>query len=108
MTYYAVTREPGVAWDASRSMREQDAWDEHAAFMDTLADAGLVVLGGPLEDGAVLLIVHAESKDEIQAWLSQDPWASMDLLPITEIQRRQILLGDEASLGGVGCKHGSS
>jgi hypothetical protein len=52
MAYYPVTREPGVAWDTSRSMREQDAWDEHAAFMDTLADEGLVVLGGPLEDGA--------------------------------------------------------
>jgi uncharacterized protein YciI len=102
MAYYAVTREPGVAWDTSRSMREQDAWDEHAAFMETLADEGLVVLGGPLEDGAVLLIVDAEGEDEIQARLSHDPWTSMDLLPITEVQRWQILLGDEGvPLGGL-------
>jgi hypothetical protein len=43
------------------------------------------------------LIVDAESEDEIQARLSEDPWTSMDLLPITEIQRWQIQLGDEAS-----------
>jgi hypothetical protein len=48
------------------------------------------------------LIVDAEGEDEIQARLSHDPWTSMDLLPITEIQRWQILLGDEGvPLGGL-------
>jgi hypothetical protein len=47
MTYYAVTREPVERWDSSRPMREQDKWDEHAAFMDGLADEGFILLGGP-------------------------------------------------------------
>jgi hypothetical protein len=38
--------------DASRPMRQQEQWAEHApqhaAFMDALADDGFVILGGPL------------------------------------------------------------
>ena len=38
MTYFVVTRVPGPAWDAARGMREQERWDDHAAFMDGLAE----------------------------------------------------------------------
>ena len=49
-------------------MREQHKWKEHAAFMNALAEEGFVVLGGPLGDGAqILLIVHADSEDAIEA-----------------------------------------
>ena len=51
MGLFAVTRERGGAWDVSRALREQDAWDEHAAFMDGLADSGFIVLGGPVGSG---------------------------------------------------------
>jgi hypothetical protein len=51
VTYYAVTRERGPNWDPARPMREQDGWDDHAAFMDALAEEGFVVLGGPLGEG---------------------------------------------------------
>jgi hypothetical protein len=56
------------AWDSSRSIREQDEWDEHAAFMDGLTDEGFIVLGGPLADsGRVLLITDAGDEAEVQA-----------------------------------------
>jgi hypothetical protein len=48
---FAVTMESGANWDSSRSRRQQDGWDEHAAFMDGLVDEGFVVLGGPIGDG---------------------------------------------------------
>jgi len=35
----------GADWDRPSQIREQQAWDEHAAFMDGLIDDGLVVLG---------------------------------------------------------------
>jgi hypothetical protein len=43
---FAVARRRGHAWDHARGMREQDAWPEHAEFMDALAEDGFVVLGG--------------------------------------------------------------
>ena len=47
MATFAVTMVHGPHWDRSRPIREQDGWDEHAAFMDGLVDDGLIILGGP-------------------------------------------------------------
>ena len=95
VTYYAVTRERGENWDARLPMRQQEQWDEHAAFMDTLADEGFVVLGGPLGDGEkkFLLIIDAEGEQEIAARLADDPWTPMGLLRIAKVERWEILLG---------------
>ena len=93
--YYAVTRQQGASWDASLGLREQDRWDEHAAYMDALAEGGFVVLGGPLGDGSTfLLIINAESEQEIETRLAEDPWTPMDLLRIARVDRWEILLGE--------------
>jgi uncharacterized protein YciI len=90
-----VTRERGSNWDASLALREQERWDEHAAFMNALVDDGFVVLGGPLGDGEkVLLVVAAEGEQEIVARLADDPWTSMGLLRIATIEPWEILLGN--------------
>jgi hypothetical protein len=95
MTYYAVIREPGASWDASRTLREQEKWDEHAGFMDALVDDGFVLLGGPLEGGPkTLLIVKAASEQAIISRLAHDPWTPMGLLRIATIERWEILLDD--------------
>jgi uncharacterized protein YciI len=94
MAPYVVTREPGPAWDASVGMREQERWDEHAAFMDGLVDDGFIVLGGPLGDGTKFLhIVDAESEQAIETRLADDPWAPMGLLRTAAIEPWEILLG---------------
>jgi uncharacterized protein YciI len=96
MRYFAVTRERGSAWDASRPMPEQARWPEHAAFMNGLVDEGFVVLGGPLGDGQkILLIVDAETEEAVHARLADDPWTDMQLLRVAKIVPWQILLGDQ-------------
>jgi uncharacterized protein YciI len=72
--YYLVELSNGPDWDPSRGRREQAGWDEHAEFMDAMAEEGFVVLGGPIGDGNVLQVVDAESADEIRARLADDPW----------------------------------
>ena len=37
-------------------------------------DSGFVVLGGPLDDHRVVLVVEAESEEAIRATLATDPW----------------------------------
>jgi uncharacterized protein YciI len=87
VSFFALTMVHGPNWDASRSRREQDAWDEHAAFMDELADEGFVVLGGPVGDGErVLLVVEAADEREIEARLADDPWAPTGILRIGAIE----------------------
>jgi uncharacterized protein YciI len=72
--YYLVELANGPDYDTSRDRREQDGWDEHAEFMDRLAEDGFVFMAGPIGDGNVLQVVAAASEDEIVARLSEDPW----------------------------------
>jgi len=63
MANFAVRLVHGPGWDQSRPTRDQDGWDEHAAFMDGLVDNGFVVLGGPVGGGEQTLHV-VEAADE--------------------------------------------
>jgi uncharacterized protein YciI len=85
--YFAVAMVHGPAFDESRGVREQEGWDEHAAFMDALVEEGLVVLGGPLEDErGALLIFDAESEDEVRRRMAADPWADMSILHVGSVK----------------------
>jgi len=85
-------------WDASRSIREQAAWDEHAAFMDALLEDGLIVLGGPLGNGeSAMHLVEATDEAEILARFAEDPWAKMGILGIGSIERWRLWLDSRAT-----------
>jgi uncharacterized protein YciI len=84
---FAVRLVHGPGWDPSREIRDQDGWDEHAAFMDGLVADGFIVLGGPVGNGEQTLhVVEAADEDEIRARLAGDPWASAGLLRIGTIE----------------------
>ena len=92
-TLFAVTRVRGKAWDPAKPMRSQDQWSEHAVFMEGLAEAGFIVLGGPIGDGGeVLHIVNAADEGEIHSRFAPDPWSESGLLDIRGIQRWTVLL----------------
>jgi uncharacterized protein YciI len=76
-------------------MREQDGWDDHAAFMDALAAERFVLLGGPVGDGErrFLLVVDAANESEIAARLDEDPWMPAEMLRLVDVQPWTLLLG---------------
>lgn len=87
MANFAVTMVHGPNWDPCRQIRDQNAWDEHAAFMDGLVDDGFVILGGPTGGGEkALLAVEAADEPDVRSRLGQDPWAPMELLRIDAIE----------------------
>ena len=92
MATFAVTMEHGARWDASRGIREQDSFREHAAFMDGLVDHGFVILGGPLDDGQPLLAVEAADESKVRTLLAADPWAPMGLLRVGSVRRWELWL----------------
>jgi uncharacterized protein YciI len=91
---FVVTNLHGPAWDPGRGLREQDAWDEHAAYMDGLVEDGFVLLGGPLGDDRALLIVDAGSEEEVRERLAQDPWTPMRMLDVEGVEPWEVLLGE--------------
>jgi uncharacterized protein YciI len=85
--------ERGGPWDWSRDMREQDEWDEHARFMDSLVDDGFLLLGGPLEGGRdTLHIVDASSEEEVRARFARDNWHRNGMLRTKSIEAWTVLL----------------
>jgi uncharacterized protein YciI len=84
---FAVILIHGPGWDATRPIREQDGWDEHAAFMDGLVDDGFLIVGGPLGAGdRTMHLVEADDEFHVRARLAQDPWAAAGLLRVGAIE----------------------
>jgi uncharacterized protein YciI len=83
MAYHLVRLTCGPAWDPTRARREQPGWAEHAAYLDRLADHGVVVLGGPVgncETGDAVLVVEAYDRAAAVALLAGDPWLGSVLI----------------------------
>jgi uncharacterized protein YciI len=93
--YWALTREPGPAWDRSTPMREQPGWGAHAQFMNGLGGEGFILVGGPLGKGErrFHFLVDAESEDEIRSRLEADPWTASGHLRIASIEPWELVLG---------------
>lgn len=99
MSLFAVTREAASGW-ATGGIFDQPAVEEHAEFMNRLADDGFVLFGGPLagsENGRVrvLLIVDAEDESAIHSRLAEDPWAVTGQIRVVSIEPWKILAGAE-------------
>jgi len=91
---FAVIRTRGPAWQDSRPLEGQADWASHASFMNALADERFVILGGPLEGTAdVLLVMTAKTPDDIRSRLAEDPWARNDLLRVTRVVPWTLRLG---------------
>jgi uncharacterized protein YciI len=66
--------------------------------MDELADAGFVLLAGPLDGSEqgrlrVLLILEAADEAEIHNRLEADPWATSGQVEVTSIEPWTVFVG---------------
>ncbi len=94
MPIFAVLRKRGPGWKTSFPLEAQENWDGHASFMDTLATEGSVVLAGPLESTSeALIIMRADSPQEIEETLATDPWTRAGLLETTKIAEWTLRIG---------------
>lgn len=87
MANFALTLVHGPHWNESRGIREQQGWNQHAAFMDSLVDDGFILLGGPIGDRRQTLhVIEAADEQEIRRRVAEDPWAHAGLLEVGSIQ----------------------
>ena len=93
-TLFVINQVRGEAWDASKPIRAQALWDEHAAFMDQLTADGFIVLGGPLggAEGEAMLVVDAPDEEAARSTLASDPWRESGHLIEPKIQPWTIFL----------------
>jgi uncharacterized protein YciI len=94
MPLFAVIRRRGAAWRDDRTPEQQADYQPHAAHIKQLYDAGALVLGGWLDDnGGVLLIMRAASQAEVLQQMHDDPWTSLDILPVSRVAPWSLGLG---------------
>ena len=80
-------------WNPDKAVREQAYWDEHARFMDSLFDAGKVILAGPFpNERGSMVILAVESVESARAIFQDDPWARHDILVAREFKEWTIFL----------------
>jgi len=98
MSLFAVTREAGPAWADGKGAFEQPGGNDHAGYMNELAESGLIIAAGPLagsENGRirVLLIADADDEAEIVRHLATDPWERTQQIQTTTIEPWMLLAG---------------
>lgn len=91
---FVVLSAPGSKRDLTKTAREQRFWDEHAAYIDALVDAGFVMLGGPLADGGAMLVVRAGSEADVHRRLGADPWYRHEILRMEAVKRWDIFIDE--------------
>lgn len=97
VVYYAAILRRGSAWRPGE-LHEQRLWPEHAAFMNNLAERGVILLGGPLVDGQQLLLILAVADEAAaEAALAADPWRAAGLLELVSVRQWTIQLEHEPS-----------
>ena len=98
MTYFAVVRDAGPAWTDGKGAFEQPGVNDHAAFMNGLADEGVVLFAGPLagsEQGRIraLVIVNADDEAAVHNRLAADPWSKAEMLVTTSVEPWTLFVG---------------
>jgi len=98
MSLFAITREAGPSWTDGLSAFEQPAVNDHADFMNHLADAGVVLVAGPLDGSEhdrirVLLIADAADESDIRGRLADDPWELAQRVVTTHVEPWNLLVG---------------
>jgi uncharacterized protein YciI len=98
MSLFAVNREAGPAWIDDKGASDQPGVADHAAFMNGLAEEGLIVLAGPLAGTEssrirVLLIADASNEAELRQRLVVDPWELTGHITTTTIEAWTLIVG---------------
>ena len=95
---FAVIRSRGPAWNNAVPLDDQVEWTAHAAFMNGLAEEGLVLAAGPLAGTEsarirVLLIADANNEAEITQRLANDPWEQTNRITTTNVEPWTLFVG---------------
>jgi uncharacterized protein len=76
-TLFVIEHAPGPTWEDGTTFREQPGIEDHFAFMSSLHERGVLVIGGPFMDDVGgrpvgMAVVRVASADEADALAAQD------------------------------------
>ena len=96
MPLFVVTIGSGSNWQGNLDPIHQEGESEHAAFMQTLLNEHILLLGGPLRDSTenrALLVVKAATQEHVRSRLAEDPWMRSGALALLEVREWDVRYG---------------
>ncbi len=78
--FHVTLRRAGPEYDRSKPVDAQSRFAEHAVYMDSLVEDGVIVLGGLLPNFRTAHAMNAESEEEVRAIWARDPWHESHLI----------------------------
>ena len=89
----------GSAWNSNKPVRQQELWEEHAAFMDAMFEAGVIILAGPFADeSGSMIIMYSESAEAARSVFLGDPWSQHNILAPRDVKEWTIFLDSRATV----------
>ena len=94
MGIYLVLRRRGPGFAAGAPVEGKPDWDGHAACKIRLAKAGALLLSGPFgEREGALLVFRADSQEQVEAWVEEDPWTASGVLVTEKLAPWDVRIG---------------
>ena len=99
---YMVEYDAGPSYLPGRPFAEQPGIGEHAAYMDQLHDAGILIFGGPFFDDldplvmtGASLFLNVGSETEAREIVDQDPAIIHGLLTVVDVMPFMAMIGGD-------------
>jgi len=99
---YMVEYDAGPSYLPGRPFAEQPGIEEHAAYMDQLHDAGILIFGGPFFDDldplvmtGASLFLNVKSETEAREIVEQDPAIVHGLLTVVDVMPFMAMIGGD-------------
>lgn len=92
--FFVLDYLPGERWEAGKPLFEQDI-DGHVMHVGTLFEQGRLLAGGPMGTEAGRYIVSADSRDDAEALVNDDPGVQAEIFfvriePWEPVQRQSV------------------
>ena len=90
---YVALYTPGPKYEAKKHFYEQEVFPQHGEYMKTLFTAGVIIMGGPFEEGNTFMVMlDVSGMNDAQRLTEGDPAVSSGVMA-AEVREWHIALG---------------
>jgi uncharacterized protein YciI len=91
MTFIA-TMVPAERWRSGEPSWKQSFWGEHATFINSLQEDGVLYMAGPLHDYSSLIQILEGEREAVMSRIQADPWVLQNVVKVFSLESWDVLM----------------